>query len=279
MTNEELVVQIQNGNPELYLELWKNVKKLVSKLAYNRYCISHGRGGVEVEDLVQCGYIALIMAVNNYDAATGWKFTTYLTKTLQTEFARAIGYRTSKRDPLDDAIRLDAPLGEDDDDSTYYDIVEDPSVSFEGKTIDDIWIEDLRRELKKAIAAIPEEQGEMIQLRYGKGLSVDQISKSRGIDPKTIRSLEQKGLHSLRKPQIKSALERFVDEETPFYTKWGLHAYNQTGMSAVEHIAIKREKIREQYQREQNAIPEITTWKRSLKLRFWKTRTLGVLSA
>lgn len=276
MTNEEIVVQIQQGNTDLYLELWKNVKRLVSQLAYTRYCISHGRGGCEVEDLVQCGYLALVTAVNSFDINTGFKFTTYLDKTLKTEFATAIGYRSRKRNPLDDAIRLDAPLDDDDGDGTYYDLIEDPNGNFEDKTIEDTWVADLRQELRKAIAAIPEDQGELIQLRYEKGLSVDQISKSRSIDPKAVRSLESKALHSLRRPQIRSRLERFVDDETPYYEKWGLHAYSVTGMSAVEHLAIKREAIRKQYSRE-NAIPEISLWKKRLEVKFWKARTMGVL--
>lgn len=279
MTNEELVVQIQNGNTDLYIELWENVKGLVVCLARDRYNITNWKHGVELDDLVQCGYIALVSAVKYFDASLGWKFTTFLDKTLKTEFASTIGY--NRKEPLNSAIRFETPLkgsGEDDEERTFYDILSEETdpTSFEDNIIESVWVEELRAELKKAIAAIPEEQGEMIQLRYGKGLSVDQISKSRGIDPKTIRSLEQKGLHSLRKPQIRSALERFVDEETPFYTKWGLHAYNQTGMSAVEHLAIKRESIRSRYQRN-NPIPEITLWKKRLEVKFWKTRTMGVL--
>ncbi len=277
MTNEEIAVQIQQGRTDLYLQLWENVKRLIVQEAEKRYFISGGRGGVEIEDLVQCGFLALVSSVRYFDISSGWKFTTYLTKTLQTEFATAIGYRTDKkkRDPLNTAISLDAPL-DDDDDGTYYDLIEDPNGNFEDKAIEQTWLADLRQELRKALAAIPEDQSEMIQMRYGKGLSVDQISKSRSIDPKAVRSLESKALYSLRRPQIRSRLERFVDEETPYYEKWGLHAYSNTGMSAVEHLAIKREAIRNQYQRE-NTIPEITLWKKRLEVKFWKSRTMGVL--
>ena len=257
MTNEEIAVQIQQGRTDLYLQLWENVKRLIVQEAEKRYFINGGRGGVEIEDLVQCGFLALVSSVRYFDISSGWKFTTYLTKTLHT------------------AISLDAPL-DDDDDGTYYDLIEDPNGNFEDKAIEQTWLADLRQELRKALAAIPEDQSEMIQMRYGKGLSVDQISKSRSIDPKAVRSLESKALHSLRRPQIRSRLERFVDDETPYYEKWGLHAYSLTGMSAVEHLAIKREAIRNQYQRE-NTIPEITLWKKRLEVKFWKSRTMGVL--
>lgn len=250
MTNEEIVIQIQQGNRELYLQLWENVRKLIVQEAKKRYYISNGRGGVEVEDLVQCGFLALVEAVNYFDIGSGWKFTTYLGNTLKTEFATAIGYRTSKRDPLNNAISLDAPLDDEDGDGTYYELIEDPTGDFEDKVIERTCLADLRQALEKAVAAIPEDQGEMIRLRYKEGLTVDQVSKTKGMEPKTVRSLEHKALTSLRKPEIRSGLMQFLNDCTPYYYRVGVVAYNATRTSAVEHIAIVREMLTQKYQRE-----------------------------
>lgn len=249
MTNEEIVVQIQQGNTGLYLELWNNVKKLVMQEAETRYHICKGRGGVEVEDLVQCGYLAVVSAVNYFDVNDGWKFTTYLDKTLKNEFASAIGYRTEKqkREPLHTAISLETPLDEDSESGTYFDIIEDRSADFEDQVISKVWVEDLRKELERAISAIPEEQGEMIRLRYEKGLTVEQISQSKGIEQKKVRTLERKGLTSLRKPTIRSSLMRFLDDQTPYYNRVGLTAFNITGTSATEHLVIYRDMLEKKY--------------------------------
>ena len=252
MTNEEIVVQIQQGNTNLYLDLWDNVKKLIIQEAEKRYYICKGRGGVEVDDLVQCGYLALVSAVNYFDANAGWKFTTYLDKTLKNEFAAAIGYRTEKKkkEPLNAAISLDSPLNDEDVESTYYDIIEDRSADFEDRVINKVWVEDLRKELEKAISAIPEEQGEMIRLRYEKGLTVEQISTSKGMDQKAVRTLERKGLTSLRKPTIRNCLMRFIDEQTPYYYRVGMATFNATSTSATEHLVLYRDMLEKKYQEE-----------------------------
>lgn len=279
MTNEELASKIQQGETGLYMQLWENIKKLIVQEAEKRYFICKGRGGVEIEDLVQCGFLALVSSVRYFDPAAGWKFTTYLTKNLQTEFASAIGYRTDrqKNDALHTAISLDEPLS-DGEDGTYYDIIEDPSGEFEGKVIEKNWIDDLRKALRKALSAIPDDQSEVITLRYEKGFTVDQISQKKGVDSKSVRRLENKALQSLRRPQIRSALEQFVDDSTPFYNKYGLAAFNATGTSAVEHLTIKREALRQQYQRD-NPTTAATPGnsKRAEELKIWKAKKLEEL--
>lgn len=72
-TNEELVLSIQAGEnqKEIMLQLWKQNKGFIAKLA-QKY-----QGYVDVEDLIQEGYIALYKAVEYYNQDEGIPFINY----------------------------------------------------------------------------------------------------------------------------------------------------------------------------------------------------------
>ena len=78
MTNEELATAIQEGREDLYPALWDQVKAFVAQQAWNRYCATGGYGGVEVEDLIQSGFLALVESVGYYNPATECSFLTIL---------------------------------------------------------------------------------------------------------------------------------------------------------------------------------------------------------
>ena len=65
MTNEELAVLIQQGHTELYTELWERVSRLINmmigKYAERRILPPD----IEKEDLLQCGYFAMLAAVKS----------------------------------------------------------------------------------------------------------------------------------------------------------------------------------------------------------------------
>lgn len=102
MSNEELVALIQAGERGKLAELWEQVERFVAVKAYRRHLLSDGLGGVEVEDLYQSGYLALVAAADSFNPAAGRSFISWLALALKTAFAEAGNYRSSKqaRDPL-----------------------------------------------------------------------------------------------------------------------------------------------------------------------------------
>lgn len=97
MSNEELVALIQAGERDRLSELWEQVERFVALQARQRILFSGGLGGVEVDDLYQSGYIALVAAVDSYDPATGRSFIGWLSLALKTAFAEAGGYRSRRQ--------------------------------------------------------------------------------------------------------------------------------------------------------------------------------------
>ena len=125
MTNEELARQIQQGERGLILSLWEQVRRFALQQA--RRWAYLGRGGVTMEDLEQAAFLALL------DALEGWKeeegqFLTWYGLRLKSVFAEATGQRTQRdrKDPLDRALSLEAPVGDEDDTLTLADVIPDP---------------------------------------------------------------------------------------------------------------------------------------------------------
>ncbi len=127
LSNEQLVEMVQSGDRDALLQLWEQVRLLVLKYA-GRWAV-YGGNGVEVDDLMQSGFIAVLRAAETYDSSSENKFTTYLGPVLKTEFTRATGRRTKKQqmDPLQAAASMDAPLTDDNEDFTLADTLPNPA--------------------------------------------------------------------------------------------------------------------------------------------------------
>lgn len=247
MTNEELATAIKLGNTNLYSDLWGQVQRFAIMKARQRYTMTNGFGGVEVEDLIQSGFLALVSAVNYFDPVSGVSFLTVFGNCLKTAFAQAGGYRTSKRNPLDMCLSLDMPLDDDADGKTLLDMQSDPRDYY--LTADErIWKEELRTALEKAVSVLPIEQIETIYKRFARGQTFRDIGMSTGVPPDTVRRWEYNGLSRLRTGRQRAELEQFLDERTDFYTRVGVSTFQRTGESAVEKLAIKREAIARRFE-------------------------------
>lgn len=240
MTNEELAAAIQEGREDLYPALWDQVKAFVAQQAWNRYCATGGYGGVEVEDLKQSGFLALVEAVGYYNPATECSFLTILGNCLKTAFARAGGYRTTKRDPLNNCRSLDAPRGDDPESDSLEELLADERDDIEAAE-NKIYREQLCRKMDAAVSDLPAEQMETLYRIFVRGQTFEEIGSAAGVKPQAVRAWEFKALSLLRTPRQARELEQFLDERTDFYTRVGIKGFRRTGESAVEKLAIKRD--------------------------------------
>lgn len=245
MTNEELVQQIRAGARNLLPELWEQVERFVAVQANKRLLLSGGLGGVEFEDLYNSGYIAMVIAADSFDPDAGCSFIGWLALTLKTAFAEAGGYRSRKqaRDPLHRADSLDAPLSDDPDSGTLAGLLPDPTAesAFED-TESQIFREQLRAALDRALAALPEQQRDALQRKYYGGQTLNQTAAAAGVYPETVRQWQRKGLQALHR---RRELRRFVEERTPYYLRVGVGEFQRTGESAVERLVFRRERLAE----------------------------------
>lgn len=243
MSNEELALLIQSGKRNHVLDLWSQVQPFVAQMAAKRYASSNGYGGVEVDDLIQSGYFALMGAIKDFRPDGQYKFITYLNRHLQKEFSEAGGYRGPKKynDPLHSAISLSSPMDCNEPDG---DTLLDVQVSDEDQLENvehQVWIEQLHCALFDAMNMLPSDQQETLILRYWQDLTLREIAKAKNTYAEGVRQQELKALKQLR---TESGLEQFIEDRTPYYRHVGVSAFNTTWTSAVEMAAIKREKIR-----------------------------------
>lgn len=105
MVNEAFLEEIQSGNREHLPELWASVKPFVERQARRRVRASQTGGApcsVEVEDLIQEGFIAVLRAAETYQRGGRMTFLGWLDLHLKTAFNEALGVRRMRdyREPL-----------------------------------------------------------------------------------------------------------------------------------------------------------------------------------
>ena len=103
-------------------------------------------------------------------------------------------------------VALDAPVGEDENDTLINFVVSDYSLDEEYEK------EDLRNRLMSAINELTERERDILILRYGLNengpMTLDEIGKGYGLTRERIRQIEYKALGKLRHP---SKSKRFAD--------------------------------------------------------------------
>lgn len=250
MSNEELAERIRNGDKAAIPELWEGVKRFIHQQAFRYYCYCPGRGGTELEDLVQSSFIAMMDAAKSFKSDMGCGFLSYLEFYLRNEFRKCFGLYSKKPDPLNEKPRsLNEPIAEDKGDGTLADTIQDPADPI-GDAERRIWLEQLRSALDAALDQLPQDQRRTIKARYYQGKTIEETAAATGAEKTEVRNLERRGLDQLRNQKHKNGLEQFIDSQTNFYNYVSVNTFNTTHSSAVEKAVIYRENIRQQQEKQ-----------------------------
>lgn len=242
-SNEELAQLIQGGRDDLMLQLWEQVRGWAAKTAIRWHDAWQGRAGVQMDDLMQCAFLALVGAVETFDQSAG-AFTTWYTFYLKTAFCDAYGIRTQggRREPLNNAASLDTPISADDPDgNTLGDLVADPDGEGEYQALEDMdYNQALREALEAALNTIDPPCADAIRRRWFDGQTQQEIAESCGVVPQMIHNRERRGFSQLRGCKARKLLKDF----NPYHGT-GYNAWRHTGESIQERYLI----LQERYQR------------------------------
>lgn len=239
MSNEELVELIQNGDVNRLSELWEQVQAFARQQANRTMILSGDIGGVTVDDLYNSGFIALAAAVKSYNATRGMSFIGWYKYALKSAFAEARGYQSKKRDPINAAMSLDAPVY-DDNDLDLVDTVSDPSAESLFEDAEQrIYNEQLHEALDTAINRLPAKTGEVMRSIFFDGKTAKAIAAEQGVSFQLICARKRDGLRRLRRPESIKQIQTFVDQRTP----WEWHR----GTHVTEQITIERERLAKKY--------------------------------
>ena len=243
-SNEELAKAVQAGDAELVEALWNQVEGLVKWKAERLMSALELQGnshGLEFDDLLQTGFIAMMEAVQTFNPDNG-SFSTWFTYHIKNAFSAASGYKTkrSRSDPINSAVSLDLPLSEDPDGGSLQDLVPDSSAANALEAVEDkIWHDQLHNTLEKLLEELPEKSSLVLRLRYYENQSLAAVGNAFDVGPEMARQLERQALRALRKPRNARQLRPFYEFNA--YSGTGLGAFLATGQSVQERYLIRKE--------------------------------------
>lgn len=250
MTNEELVQKIQDGQTELMLDLWLQVKGFICKIADSfseiRFKNRCALVGLTKEDLISEGYFVLYSAVKNYKPDQSSSFINYLARCLNNKFYILLGMYASGRkwydhaDVLSKSISIDKTVFEDKDGSTttVENYIPDKSAEEKMQAIENAdYIENLHSDLEIAMNSLRPREAQVIKNYYYNDISLSRQAESFNCSVSTITQIKNEALFSLRRHK---ALQVYRDEliDTMAYHT-GLDNFKNTRTSATERIVLK----------------------------------------
>lgn len=250
MSNEELAILIRNGDKSKLSELWDGVRGYVAKTAHSYMVIYDGRYGVEFDDLMQSGFLAMVAAAESYEPKDA-KFITWLTYHLKTVFAEAANRRTKsqRKNPLHSASSLMEPVpGAEDGEMLLMDTIPAPDAFEEVES--KIYREQLRADLETVLSTISEKCADVLRLHFFDGMELADIARQRGVSNETISVRKREGLRTMRQKVNTSQgarLKAYIENGTNYYAGMGRGRFLSTQESPIESVVLKREKLEKRF--------------------------------
>ena len=247
LSNEQLFDMIKDGNEDFKPILWERVKNLAYMLSSQFYrrnrdlCRSRG---LEEWDIKQFSYLAYASLFESYNTEKKYGYTTALGYALSRQLREALGKGADTLNRI--ASSLDEIIGDEEDGRTVADLIadEDSSVPFE-QIEDSSERESISRTLHEAIETLNEQEQGVINGRYFREKTLEELSQEMNISGERIRQVEVRALRNLRKPKI---LRRLNDDLG--YSSYRLYDRH----SSVDYIATERaylDELYKQYKEEQ----------------------------
>jgi len=244
-------MRIQDGEKDLFAELWGQVERLVVHIAARRLPPNGANNRIELGDLTQAGYLAMVNAVKDFDRESGTKFTTYLNLHLKNAFAGELGSKTTRRDALLQAISLNHRLGdgEGDDGAEMGDFLPDPDAENEFYVLDDrLTVQQDYEAVMKEVNKLDEKQRGIILKRFRDNRTLGEIGGVLGVSTEQVRQYERDALRKLcRRPALRVLAENYASSRTSAYRAKGLTAFKSSGTSTVEDLVEYREQLIREY--------------------------------
>ena len=246
MTNEELLQQIRNGKSDdrTRATLWEQTAYLFyihSDGLYRRHKDRADSCGVERDDCRQVCWFAFLDAIKAYNAKpdTELKFSTFIKLHVRRRVYELLGYRTSKHEPLNGAVSLDAPLpGREDENITIGDTIADPSAEIPFEQIDE---SDIAAEVEGIISVLPPKQAAAIRGRFFQDKTLTKVGAELGLTPKQIHNQYQVAVHKLRRDKRLQEIRDDYYANTTLTKHTGFRFFKENGMSSVEWHLIRLE--------------------------------------
>lgn len=242
MTNEQLTLDIQNGNRAALSQLWEAVRPLLFSLAW-RFYTRQGKErcaqrGVALEDLQQETFFALCDAVQAYRPEKGYQLTTYLHYATENRFKACMGIQ-GKADALNHADRLERPIPGGEDGREQGETLPDEQAERELLNVDEKAEQaHFHNVLEQALGELSVVQSAVVRHRFTQQHTRQQTAQALHITPQEVRREEARALQLLRgKPAVLCLREEALKTAAYHGTGWFAWYFEQ---GSVEERIVER---------------------------------------
>lgn len=196
ISNEKLVHLYQNGDKQALESIIEQNKGIVNKIVNRFY--TEKTNSIDREDLMQEGFIGLIVAANKYDINNEKKalFITYAVYWIRQKIIRFIHYKNTN-----DETSLNAPTNKEGN-NELADYIEGVDYSFENIE-DKIYVQQIHEELDQAMFNFNTlKEQKIIKMHYGwdktKSMTLREIGTIFGVTWSRINSIEHTAFLKIR---------------------------------------------------------------------------------
>lgn len=249
MSNEEMALAIQAGDDSLILPLWEQCKGLICKEAHRWERAFESRPEIDVDDLMQSGYFALLNAAQSFkpDPEQG-TFISLLYWTLKGAFADAcnVRTRTQQQDPIKSPLRLESPIPGDYDGLELGDTIADQHNGIE-EAEEAIYGDYVFETVHKAVDSLEDRQRFCIDMRYFQGKTQKEISELLNVSGQRVQQIERQGLRRIREGQYMPDLSEIYYGSRNYYKGTGFTSYKISGASVQERELLRKERFERRY--------------------------------
>ena len=243
MTNEELCQKIRDGDAGALNALWAQTDRLYYTIARSLYARHRERAascGVEAADCLQVCWFAFLDTVEAYNCERERedRFAAFAGFHVRHHIFALLGLRTARRELLNGADSIDAPIASDKGEFTLAGTLADETSAVPFEEIDNA---DLAREVLERVGALSDERLGIIRRHFWEGRTLTDIAKADGLNPKRVHTLYRDTLRRLRRDERLQEIHREFYANANFTRHTGFQFFKEAQMSSVEWHLLKLE--------------------------------------
>lgn len=218
----KLIAKAQEGDAQALEKLWERTQAFAFTVS-RRYTPT---AYADADDLRQCAYLGFHTAVMQHTGR--YRFLSLVQWCVQRECQKLLDLYGSRRQMRTDSLDVVMPDGE----HTLEDLIADESQPETGAALE---ASELVRDVRAAVADLPETEGTIVKLHWLDGLSLADIGKQLEISAERARQLEERAFARLRADPV---IASYAPEMRSASYKSGLSFFRKQRTSGTEQDAL-----------------------------------------
>lgn len=213
VTLEELATAVQNGNNEIIPLLWERTERLIKMLILHHIRKRMLPSSIDIEDLLQCGYFALLSAVKYYKRDNIYKFTTYLNYCIQKAINNELGYKKQ----IKEYSYNKTVSNTDGEETELINLIKDHSAEY--NVFETAELTDTQRIIIEAVNELSPQHKEVVKMHWFNNMTFKEIAELKHCSIENISRIEREAFGKLRaNNQLKKLYNYCTSFECLYYS-------------------------------------------------------------